>query len=149
MRTGAIQHKVEAMGAAVARVEEMMGEDRMVTLESDIKRVFSDIGEIKGSVKFLEVKVEVLDGKVQVLDRKVEATGDNIDGVRIELHSFETEVAKEFGAVREQIGGLRTEMIEKIGNLRIWVLITIAGSVASLVSMGMSIASFVRGWKSP
>ena len=42
------------------------------------------------------------------------------------------------------VGGLRTEMIEKIGNLRIWVLITIAGSIASLVSMGMSIATFVR-----
>ncbi len=69
-------------------------------------------------------------------------------------------MAKEFGAIRvliaEQIAGLRTEMnelrtemIEKIGSLRIWVLITIAGSIASLVSMGMSIASFVRGWKAP
>jgi len=71
-----------------------------------------------------------------------------IEGVRSELYSFKTEVAKEFGAVRGQIAGLRTEMIERIGNLKIWVLLTAAGAAGSLVSMFLNIASLLRGWKS-
>jgi len=183
------------MGAAVARVQEMASEDRIVTLESDVKGIFTDTTEIKESVKGLEGKVEVLDSKVQALDakvgaldikvqvldikvqvlddkvqvldtkvdeldRKVDALDEKVNGVVVALHSFKTEVAKEFGALREllrmqiselrsEMGELRTEMIEKIGHLKIWVLITIAGSVASLISMGMSIAMFVHGWKSP
>ena len=122
----------------------MVDENRIVMLESDVKHVFTDIGEIKGSVKALDGKVQVLDGKVQALA----------------LHSFKTEVAKEFGALRDllrvqigelraEIGQLRTEMIERFGQLKIWVLITIAGSIASMISMVMSIATFIHGWKSP
>jgi uncharacterized small protein (DUF1192 family) len=92
---------------------------------------------------------------------------EKVDGVIVALHSFKTEVAKEFGALREllriqvgelraeigelrtEMGRLRAEMIERFGHLKIWVLITIAGSVASLISMAMSIATFVHGWKSP
>lgn len=194
------------MGAAAVRVQEMVSEDRIMTLESDVKRVIIDTGEIKGSVralegnvKVLEGKFEVLDGKVQTLDskvgaldgkvqvldskvhelgRKVDGLEEKVDGVIVAFHSFKTEVAKEFGALRElmrmQIGELRTELwteigqlrteigqlrvdmgelraelLEKIGNVKLWVLITIAGSVASLVSMALSIATFVHGWKSP
>ena len=169
------------MGTAAARVQEMVDENRIVILESDVKRVIIDTGEIKGSIKALDGKVQVLDtkvqvldtevqeldGKVKVLDRKVDDLDEKVDGVIVALHSFKTEVAKEFGALRDllrmQVGelrseigelraaleGLRTEMIERFGNLKIWVLITIAGSVASLVSMALSIATFVHGWKSP
>jgi len=162
------------MGTAAARVQEMVDENRIVILESDVKRVIIDTGEIKGSIKALDGKVQVLDtkvqeldGKVKVLDRKVDDLDEKVDGVIVALHSFKTEVAKEFGALRDllrmQVGelrseigelraaleGLRTEMIERFGNLKIWVLITIAGSVASLVSMALSIATLVHGWKSP
>src|ERR1700741_217261 len=103
------------MAAAVARVQEMASADRIVTLESDVKRVFTDVGEIKGSVKELDSKVQALDihvqvvdtrvqeldGKDQVLDRKVDHLEEKVDGVIIDLHSFKTEVAKEFGALRE------------------------------------------------
>jgi chromosome segregation ATPase len=177
-----------AMGAAAARVQEMVDENRIVILESDVKHVFTDIGEIKGTVKALDSKVQALDGKVQVLDdkvqvldgkvqvldtkvqeldgkvkvldRKVDDLDEKVAGVIVALHAFKTEVAKEFaalrdlmriqiGEVRAEIGGLRTEMIERFGNLKIWVLITVAGSVASLISMAMSIATFIHGWKSP
>lgn len=183
------------MGAAAARVQEMVDENRIVILESDVKHVFTDIGEIKGSVKAVENRVEALDGKVQaldgkvqaldgkvqaldgkvqvldtrvqeldgkvkVLDRKVDDLDEKVNGVIVALHSFKTEVAKEFGALRDllriqigelraELGALRTEMIERFGHLKIWVLITLAGSIASLISMALSIATFVHGWKSP
>ncbi len=141
------------MGAAVARAQEVVSEDRIVALESDVKRAFTDIGEIKGSVKALE-------GKVQELGRKSDDVDEKVDGLIVDIHSFKTEVAKEFGALREllrvqigevraEIGELRVEMIERFGHLKIWVLVTIAGTLASLVSMAMSIATFVHGWKSP
>ena len=49
------------MGAAAARVQEMVDENRIVMLESDVKRVFTDIGEIKGTIKALEGKVQAVD----------------------------------------------------------------------------------------
>jgi hypothetical protein len=81
-----------------------------------------------------EDRIATLDGKIH--------------GVRSELYSFRTEVAKELGSVHGQIAALRTEMIERIGNLKIWVLLTAAGAAGSLISMLLNIVSLLRGWKS-
>jgi hypothetical protein len=79
------------MNAAVAEVMNMVVEDRIAGLESDV-------AEIKGDVKAL--------GK-QFGDFKTEME-KGFSSVRTELQGFKTEVAKEF--VAKEIGSVKTEM---------------------------------------
>jgi hypothetical protein len=58
----------------------------------------------------LAIRAQVVDGKIDVVGRDV--------------LSFKTEVATVFGTIRGEIASLRTDMIEKLGNLKIWVLLS-------------------------
>jgi len=100
------------MSAAVAMERQMAVEDRVASLESDMRYVRSDIAEMKSDLKFLGTQ----------------------------FHSFRTEVAKEFGDVRtamaNEIGGLRAEMHREFGTIRtsieqakLWMLVTGVGAV--------------------
>jgi len=116
------------MSAAAAWERKMPGEDRIASLESGMKHVISTVGS---------------------LDNRVQGLADKVDAVGSDLNAFKTEAAKAFGAVRVEIANLRTDMIERLGNLKIWLLLTAAGTAGSLISMFLNIASLIHGWKSP
>jgi hypothetical protein len=89
------------MSAAVALKKEIVVEDRIAVLESDMRHVRSDIAEIKGDIK----------------------------SARTELYSFKTEVAEQFGELRtemhKELGSIRTS----IEQAKLWMLVTGVGAV--------------------
>jgi hypothetical protein len=72
------------MNALMKKVDNMSVEDRLASLESDVKYLRNDMTDVKQHIRLLD-------------------SG---------LQSFKTEVAKEFGAVRVSIESLKTS-IEK------------------------------------
>jgi phage-related protein len=73
-------------------------EELIANIESDMGHVRSTLADVKGEAKEL----------------------------RTELHSFKTEVAKDFGLVR-------SEMEKGFGSIKVWVLATIGGAVISVI----------------
>jgi predicted nucleic acid-binding Zn-ribbon protein len=78
------------MNALMKKEDPMSVEDRLASLESDVKYLRNDMTDVKQHVRSL----------------------DN------SLQSFKTEVAKEFGAVRAEAAGLRAEMNREFGAVR-------------------------------
>jgi predicted RNase H-like nuclease (RuvC/YqgF family) len=80
------------MNALMKKKEDTMSvEDRLASLESDVKYLRNDMTDVKQHIRSL----------------------DN------SLQSFKTEVAKEFGAVRTEAAGLRAEMNKEFGAVRV------------------------------
>jgi chromosome segregation ATPase len=104
----------------------MSVEDRLASLESDVKYLRNDMTDVKQHIKSLD---------------------NGVQNVRADLQSFETEVAKEFGAVRTEAAGLRAEMNREFGLVRVsieslktsiekaklWMLVTGVGVIMSTV----------------
>jgi chromosome segregation ATPase len=108
------------MNAAVAEVMNMVMEDRMARLESDV-------AELKGDVKTLgkqfgDLKTEMakefgaVRGELQGF--KTEVTKE-FSSVRGELQGFKTEVTKEFSSIRAELQGSKTEVAKELGSVRI------------------------------
>ena len=107
------------MKALMKKEDDMPVEDRLASLESDVKYLRSDVTEVKQRIQSLENN----------------------------LNSFKTEVAKEFGAVRTEAAGLRAEMNKEFGAVRVaieslktsieksklWMLVTGVGVIISTV----------------
>jgi predicted RNase H-like nuclease (RuvC/YqgF family) len=107
------------MNALMKKEDAMSVEDRLASLESDVKYLRNDMTDVKQHVRSL----------------------DN------SLQSFKTEVAKEFGAVRTEAAGLRAEMNKEFGAVRVsieslktsieksklWMLVTGVGVIMSTV----------------
>jgi chromosome segregation ATPase len=101
-------------------------EDRLASLESDVKYLRNDMTDVKQHIQSLD---------------------NGIQNVRADLQSFKTEVAKEFGAVRTEAAGLRAEMNKEFGAVRVsieslktsiekaklWMLVTGVGVIMSTV----------------
>jgi len=108
------------MNALMKKEDPMSAEDRLASLESDVKYLRSDMTDVKQ--------------RIQSLDNN--------------LHSFKTEVAKEFGAARTEAACLRADMNEKFGAVRVsieslkisieksklWMLLTGVGVIMSMVA---------------
>ena len=107
------------MNALKKKEDTMSVEDRLASLEADVKYLRSDMTEVKQHVRSL----------------------DN------SLQSFKTEVAKEFGAVRTEAADLRADMNKEFGAVRVsieslktsieksklWMLVTGVGVIISTV----------------
>jgi predicted RNase H-like nuclease (RuvC/YqgF family) len=107
------------MNALMKKEDTMSVEDRLASLESDVKYLRNDMTDVKQHIRSLD------------------------NG----LQSFKTEVAKEFGAVRTEAAGLRAEMNKEFGAVRVsieslktsieksklWMLVTGVGVIMSAV----------------
>jgi len=114
------------MNALMKKEYTMSVEDRLASLESDVKHLRNDMTDVKQHIKSLD---------------------NGVQNVRADLQSFKTEVAKEFGAVRTEAAGLRAEMNREFGLVRVsieslktsiekaklWMLVTGVGVIMSTV----------------
>jgi predicted RNase H-like nuclease (RuvC/YqgF family) len=114
------------MNALMKKVDNMSVEDRLASLESDVKYLRNDMTDVK---------------------QRIQSLDNGVQNVRAELQSFKTEVAKEFGAVRTEASGLRAEMNKEFGAVRVsieslktsieksklWMLVTGVGVIMSTV----------------
>jgi predicted RNase H-like nuclease (RuvC/YqgF family) len=114
------------MNALMKKEDNRSVEDRLASLESDVKYLRNDMTDVKQHIQSLD---------------------NGIQNVRAELQSFKTEVAKEFGAVRAEAAGLRAEMNREFGAVRVsieslktsiekaklWMLVTGIGVIMSTV----------------
>lgn len=114
------------MNAPRKKEDNMSVEDRLASLESDVKYLCGDMADVKQHIKSLD---------------------SGIQNGRAELQSFKTEVAKEFGAVRteaERQFGLVRVSIESlktsietlktsIEKAKLWMLVTGVGVIMSTV----------------
>ena len=114
------------MNALMKKEDNMSVEDRLASLESDVKYLRNDMTDVKQHIKSLD---------------------NGVQNVRADLQSFKTEVAKEFGAVRTEAAGLRAEMNREFGLVRVsieslktsiekaklWMLVTGVGVIMSTV----------------
>ena len=72
------------MNSLMKKEDNMSVEDRLASLESDVKYLRNDMTDVKQHIQSLD---------------------NGIQNGRAELQSFKTEVAKEFGAVRAEAAG--------------------------------------------
>jgi len=114
------------MNALMKKEDNMSVEDRLASLESDVKYLRNDMTDVKQHIQSLD---------------------NGIQNVRADLQSFKTEAAKEFGAVRTEAAGLRAEMNKEFGSVRVsieslktsiekaklWMLVTGVGVIMSTV----------------
>ena len=114
------------MNALKQKDDTMSVEDRLASLESDVKYLRNDMTDVK---------------------RHIQSLDNGIQNVRADFQGFKTEVAKEFGAVRTEAAGLRADMNEKFGAVRVsieslktsieksklWMLVTGVGVIMSTV----------------
>ena len=87
------------MKALMKKEDKMSVEDRLASLESDVKYLRDDMTDVK---------------------QRIQSLDNGVQNVRADLQSFKTEVAKEFGAVRVSIESLKTS-IEKS---KLWMILT-------------------------
>ena len=114
------------MNALMKKEHNMSVEDRLASLESDVKYLRNDMTDVKQHIQSLD---------------------NGVQNVRADLQSFKTEVAKEFGAVHTEAAGLRAEMNKEFGSVRVsieslkisiekaklWMLVTGVGVIMSTV----------------
>ncbi len=96
----------------------MSVEERLAGLESDVRHVREDTTDLKRDVRSLEKQVH---------------------DSRVEMQSFQTDVAKEFGAVKVSIESLNTA----VERAKIWMLVTGGGVLLStIITVGHALKLF-------
>jgi chromosome segregation ATPase len=106
------------MNAAVAEVMNMVVEDRIARLESDVAEIKGDVktlgkqfGDFKTEMakEFSSIRTELQGSKTEV--------AKEFSSVRTELQGFKTEVAKEFSSIKAELQGSKTEMTKEFGSV--------------------------------
>ena len=90
-------------------------ETRLARLESDTKHMASDIIEIKVEVRDLRT---AMDAKFEAVNGRFEAVNGKFDDVH-----------KKFDALSATMNANHTQMIEKIGELKVWALTGLGGGL--------------------
>ena len=127
------------MNAAVAEVMNMVVEDRLARLESDVVEMKDDVktlgkqfGDFKTEMakEFSSVRAELQGFKTEV--------AKEFSSIRAELQGSKTEMAKEFSSVAKEIGSVRTEMESlrtSIERNKVWMLCTGISTVLGIAAI--------------
>jgi len=131
------------MNAVAAKVDRMVGDDRIARLESDV-------AEIKGDVKalttcLLEFKAEVA-SQIGIFRTEVASQiGTFRTEVASQISTFRTEVAKEIGSLGKEAGSFRAEVAKEFGAVRTSIERTKVWMLGTGISTVLSVAAIV--WK--
>ena len=114
------------MSALKKKEDTMPTEERLASLESDVKYLRRDVTNMQALIQSLD---------------------NGIQNLRFDVQSFKTEVTKEFGAVRTEAADLRAGMNKEFGAVhvaiealktsieksKLWMLVTGVGVIMSTV----------------
>ena len=123
------------MNALMKKEDTMSVEDRLTSLESDVKYLRNDMTDVKQHIRLLdtglqsfrtEVAKEFGTVRTEAADFRAE-TSKEFGVVRTEAADFRADVNKEFGAVRVSIESLKTS----IEQAKLWMLVTGIGVIMS------------------
>src|SRR6185312_1614419 len=107
------------MSARIAQERIMTDHSRMGKLESDVQQLQRDVTEMKGMINWLR---------------------EAFDGLKSELLSYKTEVARELGIVGTSIESLRTS----IERAKLWMMVTGVGTVLSVWGAAFALARLLK-----
>ena len=132
------------MNALMKKEYKMSVEDRLASLESDVKYLRNDMTDVKQRIQSLDNGIQNLGADLQSSKTEV---AKEFGAVRTEAAGLRAEMNREFGAVRAEAAGLRAEMNKEFGAVRVsieslktsiekaklWMLVTGVGGIMSTV----------------
>ena len=114
------------MNALMKKEDKMPVEDRLTSLESDVKYLRNDMTDVKQHIRLLDTGIQNLKADHQSFRTEV---AKEFGAVRTEAADFRADMNKEFGAVRVSIESLKIS-IEKA---KLWMLVSGVGVIMSTV----------------
>ncbi len=107
----------------------MTVEERVANVEADMRHVRSTLADMKGEAK--ELRTEVHSFKTEV--------AKEFGSVRTEMEKgfglLRTEMENGFGSVAKEFGSLRTEIAKGNGSVKLWFVSTISATVVAFLTV--------------
>ena len=102
-------------------------------IQSDVVKLTADVGHLQSDMVKLKSDVGHLQSDMTELKGEVKSVRGGLDDLRVQFHSFKTDVAKEFGSVRAAIE--RTKL---------WMIATGGGIILSVLGAAVALARFLK-----
>ena len=124
------------MNALMKKEDKMPVEDRLTSLESDVKYLRNDMTDVKQHIRLLDTGIQNLKADHQSFRTEV---AKEFGAVRTEAADFRADMNKEFGAVRVSIESLKTS----IEQAKLWMLVSGIGVIMStLITLAHALKLF-------
>ena len=104
------------MNALMKKEDTMPVEDRLASLESDVKYLRNDMTDVKQHIRLLDTGIQNLKADHQSFRTEV---AKEFGAVRTEAADFRAETSKEFGVVRTEAAGFRADVNKEFGAVRV------------------------------